>query len=83
MVSIELRKKVVYTILLSLSESLEIITFISDDSVDMELMFSISTYIAENEDTLNLVEGERVYVIGEFKRFHNKTLFNYICYNYI
>lgn len=29
-------------------------------------MFSICTYMAENNDALNLVEGERVYVIGEF-----------------
>lgn len=28
-------------------------------------MFSICTYIAENNDSLNLVEGERVYVIGK------------------
>lgn len=27
-------------------------------------MFSICTYIADNDDALNLVEGERVYVIG-------------------
>lgn len=27
-------------------------------------MFAIRSYIAENEDALDLVEGERVYVIG-------------------
>lgn len=29
-------------------------------------MYSICTYMAENNDALNLVEGEKVYVIGEF-----------------
>lgn len=29
------------------------------------VMFSICTYIADNDDALNLVEGERVYVIGK------------------
>lgn len=27
-------------------------------------MYSICTYMAENNDALNLVEGEKVYVIG-------------------
>jgi hypothetical protein len=31
-----------------------------------DLFFSISSYVAENEDAINLVEGERVYVIGEY-----------------
>lgn len=33
---------------------------------DTNLMYSIATYIAENSETLNLVEGERLYVIGSF-----------------
>ena len=28
------------------------------------MLFSVCSYIAENEDAINLVEGERVYVIG-------------------
>jgi hypothetical protein len=31
-----------------------------------DLFFSITSYVAENEDAINLVEGERVYVIGEY-----------------
>lgn len=33
------------------------------DSIDDDTMYSICTYIAENDDSLNLVEGEKVYVI--------------------
>lgn len=33
-------------------------------------MFSICTYIADNDDALNLVEGERVYVIGKLNALH-------------
>lgn len=32
-----------------------------------DLMYSIVSYASENEDTLNLVEGEKVYVVGKFK----------------
>lgn len=32
-----------------------------------DLMYSIVNYASENEDTLNLVEGEKVYVVGKFK----------------
>jgi hypothetical protein len=31
-----------------------------------DLFFSITSYVAENEDAINLVEGERVYVLGEY-----------------
>lgn len=30
-----------------------------------DVMYSICTYIADNDDALNMVEGERVYVIGK------------------
>lgn len=33
---------------------------------DGEIMFAIRSYIAENEDALDLVEGEKIYVIGIF-----------------
>lgn len=36
-----------------------------EDSVEDEVMCSICTYIADNDDALNMVEGERVYVIGK------------------
>lgn len=40
-------------------------------------MFAIRSYIAENEDALDLVEGEKVYVIGNvfesIKFFKNKN----------
>lgn len=29
-------------------------------------MFSICNFVAENEDSLNLIEGEKIYVIGKF-----------------
>ena len=29
-----------------------------------DLFFSISSYVAENNEALNLVEGERLYVLG-------------------
>lgn len=39
--------------------------FQPDDLEDItNLMFSIATYVAENSETLNLAEGERLYVIG-------------------
>jgi hypothetical protein len=31
-----------------------------------DLFFSVTSYVAENEDAINLVEGERVYVIGKY-----------------
>lgn len=37
---------------------------LQEDSHDGEIMFAIRSYIAENEDALDLVEGEKVYVIG-------------------
>jgi len=36
-----------------------------EDSHDGEIMFAIRSYIAENEDALDLVEGEKVYVLGK------------------
>jgi len=30
-----------------------------------DLFFAVTSYVAENEDAINLVEGERVYVLGE------------------
>jgi len=38
---------------------------LQEDSHDGEIMFAIRSYIAENEDALDLVEGEKVYVIGK------------------
>jgi len=37
---------------------------LNEHSHDGEIMFAIRSYIAENEDALDLVEGEKVYVIG-------------------
>lgn len=36
-----------------------------ENSHEGEIMFAIRSYIAENEDALDLVEGEKVYVIGK------------------
>jgi hypothetical protein len=30
-----------------------------------DLFFSVTSYVAENEDAVSLVEGERVYVLGK------------------
>jgi len=40
-------------------------SILQEDSHDGEIMFAIRSYIAENEDALDLVEGEKVYVIGK------------------
>ena len=32
---------------------------------EVDLFFAVTSYLAENEDAINLVEGERVYVLGE------------------
>lgn len=37
-------------------------------------MFSIRLYIAENDETINLVEGERVIVLGMRKFFFNSVI---------
>lgn len=41
-----------------------------------DTLFSICSYVAENEDALNLVEGEKVYIIGkpQFFIFLNTAL---------
>jgi len=41
-------------------------TTLNDDSRDGEIMFAIRSYLSENNDALDLVEGEKVYVIGNF-----------------
>ena len=33
---------------------------------EVDLFFAVTSYVAENEDAINLVEGERVYVLGEY-----------------
>lgn len=53
--------------------------FQPDDLLDeSNLMFAISSYVAENSETLNLVEGERLYVIGtiglKFNRSHRFSI---------
>lgn len=41
--------------------------FPHDDSIkDEDIMYSYCTYIAENAETLNLVEGEKVFVLGKW-----------------
>lgn len=30
-----------------------------------DLFFSVTSFVAENKDAINLVEGERVYVLGK------------------
>lgn len=38
---------------------------ISMESHEGDILYSISSYEAENEDAISLVEGEKVYVIGK------------------
>jgi hypothetical protein len=33
---------------------------------EVDLFFAVTSYVAENEDAINLIEGERVYVLGEY-----------------
>lgn len=41
--------------------------FPQDESIKEEdVMYSFATYIAENAESLNLVEGEKVFVLGKF-----------------
>lgn len=35
-----------------------------------DIMFSICSYIAETEEAINLVEGEKVYIIGKISASH-------------
>lgn len=35
------------------------------ESAEGDVLFSICSYVAENDEALNLVEGERVYVLGK------------------
>jgi len=46
-------------------------SIVQEDSHDGEIMFAIRSYIAENEDALDLVEGEKVYVIGKLLLYTN------------
>ena len=46
------------------------------ESEEDNIMYSICTYMAENMDSLNLVEGEKVYVIGKLAAFFNEILSN-------
>lgn len=39
------------------------------ENVEGSVMFSIRLYVAENNETLNLVEGERVVVLGKNSLF--------------
>lgn len=64
-----------------------LLDYVSDGSTlhegshDEEIMFAIRSYIAENEDALDLVEGEKVYVIGKF--YWNLYLPNYLNFVYV
>lgn len=43
------------------------------ESAEGDVLFSICSYVAENDEALNLVEGERVYVLGK------KGVFKIVC----
>lgn len=48
------------------------------ESAEGDVLFSICSYVAENDEALNLVEGERVYVLGK------KGIFKIVCfYNFV
>lgn len=45
--------------------------FPQDESIkDEDVMYSFSTYIAENAESLNLVEGKKVFVLGKLISHH-------------
>ena len=39
-----------------------------------DTMFSICSYIAETEEAINLVEGEKIYIIGKIFILHKMLL---------
>lgn len=41
---------------------------------DGDTMFSICSYVAETDEAINLVEGERVYVIGKAAFFYDNRV---------
>lgn len=54
--------------------------FSQDESINEEdIMYAYCTYIAENAESLNLVEGEKVFVIGKT----NKNIFNFLLFKSI
>jgi hypothetical protein len=50
-----------------------------------DLFFTVTSYMAENEDAINLVEGERVYVLGKNLLLNLTLMYNVItfCMEYI
>jgi hypothetical protein len=50
-----------------------------------DLFFTVTSYMAENEDAINLVEGERVYVLGKNLLLNLTFMYNVItfCVEYI
>jgi hypothetical protein len=45
-----------------------------------DLFCSVSSYVAENEDSINLVEGERVYVLGGYILLNLTVIYKLITY---
>lgn len=44
-------------------------------------MFSICSYVAETDEAINLVEGEKVYIIGKFFTYYPKLFVDVININ--
>jgi hypothetical protein len=45
-----------------------------------DLFFSVTSYMAENEDSINLVEGERVYVLGRYRLLNLTVIYKLITF---
>lgn len=45
-----------------------------------DLFFSVTSYVAENKDAINLVEGERVYVLGKNMVLNLTLIYNVITF---
>jgi hypothetical protein len=41
-----------------------------------DLFFSVTSYVSENEDSIDLVEGERVYVLGRYILLNLTVIYN-------
>lgn len=43
-----------------------------------DLFFSVTSYVSENEESIDLVEGERVYVLGRYILLNLTVIYNRI-----
>lgn len=56
----------IYLSMIDLNIFIFVVCFFLISGVEGNVMYSICSYIAETKDALNLVEGEKVFVLGMF-----------------